>query len=138
MIVEGDFPVVLANDTGYIGFIETDRPAPEFPAMTDLSLIASLEAQIEAHFDAPIRGELAPHKSAGKAAVSSYAARMVRWNAALDVLTDALRVAKTPTVAPAREFANDIANRECAAMWKAAQQRQLDGLLSSCGRQGDA
>ena len=101
--------------------------------MLNQATIARIEAQIEAHYDHPIRGECSPHSSDSKAKKASYAARMARWNAELDTLTAALRAAKvTPEAAAGRVFPNDITNAEAADRFEFAKQRQLEGVLRSC------
>lgn len=102
--------------------------------MFDQTAIARIEAQIEAHYDHPIRGECSPHSSDSKAKKASYAARMARWNAELDTLTAALRAAKvSPEATQDRVFPADLANAEAAARFEFAKQRQLEGVLRSCG-----
>lgn len=100
--------------------------------------LAHLDAQIEAHYDAPIRGELAPHKTAGKAACASYATRMARWNAQLDVLTTERRSIKNAIAEveqrATRVFQQDIDNARSAECWRALQARQIAGLTGARGR----
>ena len=102
--------------------------------MPDQATIARIEVQIEVHYDHPIRGEHSPHSSDSKAKKASYTARMARWDAELDALTAALRAARaTPEASIDRVFPNDIANADAAARFEFAKQRQLEGVLRSCG-----
>lgn len=102
-----------------------------------MATVASLETKIEAHYDHPIRGEMRPGKTDSKAKRASYDARMARWNAELDALTDALRAARTQIAGPTeteRLFPNDIANAEAAARFETLKHLQLEGVLKSCSR----
>lgn len=102
--------------------------------MTNQVAILRIEAQIEAHYDHPIRSEISPHSSDSKAKKTSYAARLAHWNSELDAMTAELRALKTtPVATQERVFPADIANAEAAARFEFAKQRQLEGVLRSCG-----